>query len=150
MLALSHGNADVERGFSENAHLVTDERASLSVVSISGLRATKDAVKFHGDGAVQNVAITKALLSSVKQAHERFKIDNERQQQMLKDKELSEQALAAAKNDEVLLIEKECKLLDEQKGLRKELESATNMLDEDSEQLTAAIAEKNFSEVETE
>ncbi|CAF1285781.1 unnamed protein product [Rotaria magnacalcarata] len=37
LLSLSHGNADVERSFSKNRHLVSDERASLSEQSINGL-----------------------------------------------------------------------------------------------------------------
>jgi hypothetical protein len=58
ILSLSHGNADVERGFSENASLVTDDRSSLSNTSINGLRATKDAVKFYGSGKVHEVSKT--------------------------------------------------------------------------------------------
>jgi hypothetical protein len=58
ILSLSHGNADVERGFSENASLVTDDRSSLSSISINGLRTTKDAVKFHGSGKVHEVSTT--------------------------------------------------------------------------------------------
>ena len=56
LLALSHGNADVERGFSENGALVTDDRSSLSEASINGLRTTKDAVKFYGQGKVHEVS----------------------------------------------------------------------------------------------
>ena len=58
LLSLSHGNADVERGFSENAALITDDRSSLSDISINGLRATKDAVKFYGQGKVHEISET--------------------------------------------------------------------------------------------
>ena len=57
-LSLSHGNADVERGFSENAALITDDRSSISDISINRLRATKDAVKFYRQGKVHEVSET--------------------------------------------------------------------------------------------
>jgi hypothetical protein len=57
LLSLSHGNSDVERGFSENNHLVSDDRSSLSEASINGLRATKAGVKFFGGGKVHAVSI---------------------------------------------------------------------------------------------
>ena len=56
LLSLSHGNSDVERGFSENNHLVSDDRSSLNEVSINGLRATKAGVKFFGGGKVHAVS----------------------------------------------------------------------------------------------
>ncbi|CAF2091876.1 unnamed protein product [Rotaria magnacalcarata] len=72
--SLLHGNADVERGFSENAALITDDRSSLTLsdISINGLRATKDAVKFYGQGKVHKVPICKGLLDNVEEAHSRY------------------------------------------------------------------------------
>jgi len=58
VLSLSHGNSDVERGFSESKHIVTDERSSLSDVSINGLRATSAGVKFFGSGKTHAVSIS--------------------------------------------------------------------------------------------
>ena len=57
LLSLSHGNSDVERGFSENNHQVSDARSSLNEASINGLRATKAGVKFFGGGKVHAVSI---------------------------------------------------------------------------------------------
>ncbi|CAF4482456.1 unnamed protein product [Rotaria sp. Silwood2] len=62
ILSLSHGNADVERGFSENASLVSDDRSSLS------------------------------LLDSVKEAKSRYHADQEKMQRFLKEKEEAEAA----------------------------------------------------------
>ncbi|CAF2855769.1 unnamed protein product [Rotaria sp. Silwood2] len=50
ILIISHGNADIERGFSINENIVTTNRSSLSELSINGLRTTYDAVKFSGGG----------------------------------------------------------------------------------------------------
>ena len=41
-LILGHGNAEVERGFSESGKSVSDDRVRLSYTSINGIRATTD------------------------------------------------------------------------------------------------------------
>ena len=52
-LVLGHGNAEVERGFSESGKSVTDDRVRLSEASINGIRATSNGLKaFKGPGSV--------------------------------------------------------------------------------------------------
>ena len=52
-LVLGHGNAEVERGFSESGKSITDDRVRLSEASINGIRATSDGLKaFKGSGSV--------------------------------------------------------------------------------------------------
>ena len=55
VLIISHGNADVERGFSINQNIVTDNRTLLSEKSINVLRSTFDAVKAYGSGSTHKV-----------------------------------------------------------------------------------------------
>ncbi|CAF4128443.1 unnamed protein product [Rotaria magnacalcarata] len=148
LLSLSHGNADVERGFSENAALITDDRSSLSDISINGLRATKDAVKFYGQGKVHEVPICKGLLDNVKEAHSRCQVDQERKQRILKEKEAIEAAAKLTKNKELILVEKEQNLIDQHKILQEDLENASKMLNEGNSRLEAAVATKNFAGVE--
>jgi hypothetical protein len=57
ILIISHGNADVERGFSINENIVAPNRALLSELSINGLRSTYDAVKSVGGGSIDKVCI---------------------------------------------------------------------------------------------
>lgn len=146
-LALSHGNADVERGFSENAFLLSDDRSLLSDASINGLRATRDAVKFFGDGQPHRVPFTKGLLESVRRAHSRYCIDLEKQRD-------ASTTTAKRKNDDQpinhdLAIEKELHLYHEQDLLHKNLSNVQKMIDEGTERLAAAISKKNFDELET-
>lgn len=54
-LIISHGNADVERGFSINSNIITENRSSLSESSVNGLRLVHDGVKFFGNGSVDKV-----------------------------------------------------------------------------------------------
>ncbi|CAF4714929.1 unnamed protein product [Rotaria socialis] len=49
---LQQVTVDVEWGFPQNNHLVTDERSSLNEASINGLRATNAGIKFFGDSKV--------------------------------------------------------------------------------------------------
>ncbi len=57
ILIISHGNADVERGFSINENIIAPNRSLLSEVSINGLRTTYDAVKCTGGDFVHKACI---------------------------------------------------------------------------------------------
>lgn len=69
-LAISHGNADVERSLSINKKILTFKRTCLTEESLNGLRLTRDVVTLHGK--VTDVPVTKELLSSVRQACKRY------------------------------------------------------------------------------
>ena len=56
LLSLSHGNSGVERGFSQNNNLVSDDRSLLNESSINGLRATNAGIQFFGDGKTHMVS----------------------------------------------------------------------------------------------
>ncbi|CAF4969595.1 unnamed protein product, partial [Rotaria magnacalcarata] len=135
-------------GFSENAALITDDRSSLSDISINGLRATKDAVKFYGQGKVHEVPICKGLLDNVKEAHSRYQVDQEKKtQRILKEKEAIAAASKLTKNKELILVEKLQNLLDQRKILQEDLENASKMFNEGNSRLDAAVATKNFAGV---
>ena len=46
-LVIAHGNADVERGLSDNKRVVSKKRTKMSLDNIIGVRATQDAVRFY-------------------------------------------------------------------------------------------------------
>lgn len=144
-LALSHGNADVERGFSENAFLLTNDRSLLSNASINGLRATRDGVKYFGNGKPHEVPITKGLLDSVRDAHSRYCIDLEKQQ----EKVLIKKKIDDEQTTKNLVIEKETNLYGEQKCLYKNLTNIQKMINEGAERLGKAILSKDFEEIGT-
>jgi hypothetical protein len=144
-LALSHGNADIERGFSENAFLVTDDRSLLSDASINGLRATRDGVMFFGNGKPHEVPITKTLLESVRNAHAKYCQDLEKQRKECEDKKRMEEEQQIEKN----FLQKENGLYDEQTCLHKNLTTIQKLIDEGTERLAKAISNKDFKEIET-
>ncbi|CAF3741579.1 unnamed protein product [Rotaria socialis] len=148
LLSLPHGNSDVERGFSENNHLVPDDRSSLNEASINGLRATKAAVKFFRGGKAHAVSTTSTLISNVKEAYLRYTKDNEQQQKLIKNTDVVNGKQGPEVEHE-RLEEKETQLINEQKNLQEELTKATNMLEEGTTRLAAAMKNKKFDDIGT-
>ena len=74
-LVLPHGNSDFERGISVNNRMLTNERNKLSGVTINGLRATKDMIKFSDPQLhrPERIPVTKKLLNSVRSAHSAYR-----------------------------------------------------------------------------
>lgn len=145
VLALSHGNADVERGFSENAFLFTDDRSLLSDGSINGLRSTRDGIKYFGNGKPHEVQITKNLLDCIRDAHSRYNSDLERQKQDMLNKKIID-------NEPIqmnLSFEKENDFYNEQNYLYQNLTNIQKLIDEGTERLGKAISSKDFQEIET-
>jgi hypothetical protein len=99
LLSLSHGNSDVERDFSQNNNLISDDRSLLNESSIKGLRATNGGIQFFGNDKTHLVSIpliyskncnsvfkiptTPTLLSNVQEAYSRYAKDLEQQQKLI-------------------------------------------------------------------
>ncbi|CAF0875911.1 unnamed protein product [Didymodactylos carnosus] len=73
ILIIPHGNADVERGFSINENIVTENRSLLSESSINGLRSSYDAVKFAGRGSSHKVPVNKEMIQAVQKSSSLYK-----------------------------------------------------------------------------
>ena len=78
-LALSHGNADAERGFSTNKKVVTADRSRLCEGTINAVRLLKDAMRCHG-GLSTTMSVTPALVRRVQGAYSRYKEHLEEEQ----------------------------------------------------------------------
>ena len=86
IMLLSHGNADPERGFSINKHLLSIHGHSIGEDTIQAIRLTKDYI--IKCGGLEKVPITKKLLRSCKEARSKYEKDlNEKQQLALKEAE---------------------------------------------------------------
>ena len=130
-LVLPHGNSDVERGISVNSRMLTNERNKLSEVTINGLRATKDMIKFSDPQLhrPERIPVTKKLLNSVRSAHSAYrqKCEEEREQEERKKKEKEkeeadfarrQQEMDALKVENTSLLAKETTLNENEKELR--------------------------------
>ena len=150
-LILAHGNADVERGFSESGKSVTKERIRLSESSINGIRSTSDGMKAF-DNNPSAVPITKELLKLGRFAHSNYvkRLEEER-----KEKEKREQRAALLEKEKEL--EKQTKqrenLQKKGKDLEKketeqqqEIEIGNKILEEANQKLKEALKNKDFKE----
>ena len=108
-LALSHGNADAERGFSANKKVVTADRSRLCEGTINAVRLLKDAMRCHG-GLSSTMSVTPALVRRVQGAYSRYKEHLEEEQ---RNKEMMKKQL---------LERKQRQLAEEQKKKRRRKE----------------------------
>ena len=155
-LILGHGNAAVERGFSESGQSVTADRVCLSEASINGIRATTDGLKaFKGPGSVP---ITKQLLQLGRSAHAHYamRLDKERKKKEEVQKQLTqqrEQALQMEAQKQQLVKDKK-DLQSKEKELERQettqqdsMEVGDTILKEANTKLRAAMKNKDFKEV---
>ena len=72
-LSVSHGQADVERGFSLNKHIVSPTRVSLKHQTVVALRTVKDVVSRYE--SVDKVTVSPQLLRQYRAAHAAYNAD---------------------------------------------------------------------------
>lgn len=158
VLALPHGNSDVERGLSDNKQMLTKDRVNLSKDSIIGNRLTKEAVKIHDPKEMRPefVPITKEMISYVRSSHrihlqrvkkekeQRETEDMKRKQEKEEHAKLEKEKQAAAKEKESL-NEKMKKLNDKEKNYKEDLQAAEKLLEEGNSKLAAAIRKRDFA-----
>lgn len=153
VLVFAHGNADVERGFSENCNLVTENRAQLSELTITSLRYVKDVVKHHGN--VLKVPITRNMIKAVAGAHQQY---TKRLEQERTEKEERRKASAAKKEEQARKEEerkrlkestqsvkdKQKKLNDDEKKAKEEIVVGQDLLKEANSKLQKAIKDDDM------
>lgn len=134
LLSLAHGNAECERGFSLNKNLL-DNRSSLSIESINGLRQMKSHIKRIG--GLENLKIEKEILQSVKDAGQKYRQRIQTSQNIQKRKlELDEEE---KKSDD---LKKEGEMLAQQ------IQSSQIMLSKAEEIIAKGLKKKDLSEIE--
>ncbi|CAN8028260.1 unnamed protein product [Ixodes persulcatus] len=137
LFALPHGNADCERGFSENKHAV-ENRSSLPITSISSLRQTKTYMKRYSEDPT-NLPLTKELLRGVENSYMRYRqrIDKEEASRSLKRRH------AEASGE----VSETKKLTDEKSGLQCRLSSLKALLLSAQELISKGVAVKDLDKV---
>ena len=100
ILVLSHGQSNVESGFSINKEMV---RCNMDESTVITSRIIKDSI--HSFGGIKNVPINKALISEYKASHFRYKMD--RKNKINEDNETVEKK---RKGDELVRLKCEKKV----------------------------------------
>ena len=143
-MIISHGNADPERGFSENKHILTSERSSLSEASIIGLRSVKDA--FHTvDGDPLKMDITRPMLRAVRESSKVYRAAVEEEKKKNIVSELERMKRKRKITDNMQLKE----LQAEKEQLQVLLARAHKSLEEGNTRLKNAIQRKDMMEIST-
>ena len=93
MLALPQGDADVERGLSDNKKMLGKDRVKLSSKSIIGNRLSKEAVKIHDPEHMQPECepLTKEPIGYVRGSHRVYKERLEEEKQKREEEEKNRQ-----------------------------------------------------------
>lgn len=84
-LILSHGNAEVERGFSSSGLVLTDDKASMSERTLSSIMTVKSVLKLYANKP-ELVPITKELLMFARTAYRSYE-NYLTEQKQIKEKE---------------------------------------------------------------
>lgn len=75
-LSLSHGQADIERGFSINKKIL-DDHTSLGEKTLSATRTVKEVIQQYG--SIRNIPMTTSLFAAYRGAHKVYKEDLDRE-----------------------------------------------------------------------
>jgi len=161
-LVLPHGNADVERGFSVNNDVLTDQRTEMTPATLNALLLTKDAIKVSDPEhqLPQSIPITRGLLQACKAAHAVYQSRLEKEKQ---EKEQAKAFKAAEENKKRKQEEKrqieiqeagKTSAMKKNKQTQKDEEEAQQILTagqavlaEGNRILTEALKYKNFKQV---
>ncbi len=157
-MCLSHGNADIERGFSSSARALTADRASMSERMLNAIETVKSGLKYYG-GKPELVPIDKQLLTSAHLAHSRYqiyleeqkriKVENEaKEKQAIQDKKQEDDARKKLENDrkDIAAYEEQLKKIKEEE--RSQRNTANKLFFEANERLKKAVKNKNMKEVQ--
>lgn len=157
-LSVSHGNADVERGFSTSGRILSDDRASMSERTLDALMTIKGALRSY-DNRPHLVPITKNLLMMAHRAYQSYKLyldDEKRKKEEKQAEKLREDERQAEEEKSKQQITELKSTIDkkqeELKILRKDEDekrrTADKLFTEANNRLKKAIEKHDMTEVE--
>lgn len=155
-LTLSHGNSDVERGFSISQRVLSEEKTSMSQKMLNARLNVRDGLKKFE--SIAKIPITKHLLNMAFDASKSYSryLEDQRKIKILKeieDKAKEEEKLKLeqqrqellGKKESISALETKVKLLSEEKKTTQD--TADVLLKEGNERLKKALAENNLAEI---
>ena len=137
-IRLSHGQADVERGFSLNKHIVDETRVNLKQHTISALRTVKDVINKYQE--VENIPATRDLICRFHGAHAAY---TDYLSSLQKEAQASEQD-----KQECLKRAKETESLQQkQTDIIKKQKDAEQLISEANDRLLKAAVNQNSTDL---
>ncbi|CAF1279750.1 unnamed protein product [Adineta ricciae] len=148
ILIISHGNADVERGFSINGNILTEDRTLLSEKSINGLRATYDAKSFSGNGSVHKVPINIEMLRAVQKSAASYKDELLKNKTIVAAQEQVNKQREKTEIEKKKLLEQENELMSKYKKLQTEQKTAQLLLEEGNQRIGNSLRKRDFTDIQ--
>ena len=136
-LSLSHGQADVERGFSVNKQILSD-RTLLSQKALSATRTVKEVITRYG--SVTNVPITPSLIASYRSASKLYKEALEMEKAEKTRESLTDKRKQPFDDERSAIQAKK-------KEFEMKQEQAEKLISEGTERLTQALKSNKMDEV---
>lgn len=127
-LSLSHGNSDVERGFSISRRVLPEEKASMSERCLDARLIIKDSLKKYG--TVAQVPVTKKMLNLAYSARRSYEIYLEEQKKLKEAQVKREKEEEEKLKQEMLKTEK----FSQQKERIEQLESKAKIITQEKKE----------------
>ncbi|KAH7954815.1 hypothetical protein HPB49_021938 [Dermacentor silvarum] len=137
LLSLLHGNADCEKGFSDNKHLL-EGRSSLSLASIKGMRHIKSYLQRYGVH-VTKVPLSLELVRSLKQARNKYILKMDAEESSSKRKQPTNEGEASCQD----------KRAEEKKMLKKQVVASREFLTSAEELISTGMKHKDMAKVQS-
>ncbi|CAF2101817.1 unnamed protein product [Rotaria magnacalcarata] len=147
ILIISHGNADVERGFSANTNVLTKDRTLLSEKSINGLRAIYDGVEFLGAGSVHKVQVSTDMIRAVQKSAASYKEELLKMKALTASQQKESELLQPAELEKKKLIEEEQELMIKYKKLQSKHKTAELLIDEGNQRMENSLKNGDFTDI---
>lgn len=140
VLCVPHGNADCERGFSENKFAL-QHRSSMSITSVTAMRQIKAYLRRY-DGDATKVEITAPLLKSVRESRQRNLERVKSEQETMTSVKRKRESEKPEKDERTVLI-------DEKQDLLNRVSSLKSLLGSAQELITVGLKNKEMGKVES-
>jgi len=138
VLCVSHGQADVERGFSLNKHIVDETRVNLKQHTISALRTVKDVINKYQE--VEKIPVTRDLIRRFRGAHAAYtEFLSSQQKEATASEQDKQECLKRAKETE--------SLQQKQADITKKQKDAEKLISEANDRLLKAAANQNTTDL---
>ena len=135
ILALPHGNADPERGFSLNKNVLSVHGYSIKEETLEAIRLVKDFI--IRNGGVVNIDISKDLIEYCKGSHTRYQCYLSEQRKIQQEENARKKILQQNEPKDQLLHEKDV--------IMQSIKVAENCIDEGNAALEEIIKAKNIN-----
>lgn len=153
-LCLSHGSADVERGFSRSGHVLTEINTQMSVKTLNARLNTIELLKRFGNKPYY-VPLTHELVKLCKNAHKSYiaYLEKEKQkteeinklnQQKQREKEMEEENKKHLEQTKKTIEELESEIQDQKKELKIRSEAADTVFSQASKQLKKCLSKNDL------